>query len=294
MIKGKVSVVRGTDRYITIAVDQYDDCGIKGVMFHWDDPNGIHFSSMMEMILNMDRVLDSMSCPRQTFQMRHFPGTDPDELIARISEVKERKGKQYTFRIYVQYRYHASWQGLIFWDEGDQQEPFESTLQMIFVMNRMLKGHPQSGQVGEILNTFHVAVDAYDSGRIIGNYQYIPADFTEQHDLPADLAETLGNFMKTTLFNEKFLKYGLDYSQLITNEACSICRRGGQKATFSIRIMFHEHCTWQGIIYWREGRVEQPFRSFKEMLYLMVSVVGTLPARGESYGEEVAPIAQGL
>lgn len=294
MIKGKVSVVRGTDRYITIAVDECDDCGIKGIMFHWDDPKGIQFSSMLEMILNMDRVLDSMSCPKQTFQMRHFQGTNPSDLVTRISEEKERQGKRNTFRIYVRYRYHASWQGLIAWDEGNQQEPFESTLQMILIMNRMLKGYSQVGQEGETLNSFHVAIDAYDSGRIVGNYQNISADLTEQHDIPADLAGTLGNFMEIRALKEKFSKYGLDYSRLISNEVCSICRRGGQKATFSIKIMFREHSTWQGIIYWREGRVEQPFRSFKEMLYLMVSAVGTLPARGERYEEEVTPIALGL
>jgi hypothetical protein len=293
MTKGRVSVVRGTDRYITVAVDECDDWSIKGVMFHCDDSQGILYGSMLEMILNMDRIFDSMGCPKQTFQMRHFPGTNPPDFVTRISKESERKGKRNTFRIYVQYRYHASWQGLIHWEEGDRQEPFESTLQLIFLMNQMLRRDFQMGQEGESLNSFHVAIDAYDSGQILGNYQNIPADLTERHEVMSDLAGTLGNFMKVKVLKEEIPKYGMQYGRLISDEVCSMCRRGGQKATFSIKIMFREHSTWQGIIYWREGRVEQPFRSFKEMLYLMVSAVGVPQESSGNLVEDVPPIALG-
>ncbi|RFZ77061.1 hypothetical protein DS742_20660 [Lacrimispora amygdalina] len=43
-------------------------------------------------------------------------------------------------------------------------------------------------------------------------------------------------------------------------------------ASFSVKVLFHEHATWQGIIYWREGRQQQLFRSYKEMIYLIASV----------------------
>ena len=293
MINGNISVIRGTDRYITIAVDECDGCNIKGVMFHWDDPQGIQYSSMMEMILNMDYVFDSMSCPKQTFQMRRFPGTNPSDFVTKTNGEKVRDGKLSTFRIYMQYRYHASWQGVIHWEEGNLQAPFESMLQLILTMDQMLKRDPRAGQEGEVFNSFHVAIDDYDSGRITGNYQNVSAGLTEQHDIPADLAETLGNFMEIRVLKEGISKYELDYGRLLFNEIYSMCRRVGQKATFSIKIMFREHSTWQGIIYWREGKVEQPFRSFKEMLYLIVSVVGEIPAIDESYEEGMPPIALG-
>lgn len=279
MVNGKISVVRRTDRYITIAVDEWDEFCIKGVMFHCYGSNGIQFSSLMEMILNMDRVFDSVSCPKQTFQFRHFPGTNLPEFT-QISEEKEREGKRNTFRVYVRYCYRASWQGLVHWHEGDQQEPFKSTLQMILIVNRMLKGYSRVGCEGETLKSFRVAIDAYDSGRIVGNYQNISAHLTERHDIPTDLAGTLGNFMDAKALKEK--------------EVCSICRKSGHMATFSIKIMFREHSTYQGIIYWREGRVEQTFRSFKEMLYLILSAVGTLQANSGSYEEGVPSIALGI
>lgn len=294
MAKGRMSVVRGTDRYITLAVDECDACGIKGIMFHCDDPQGIQYGSTLEMILNMDRIFDSMSGPKQTFQMRHFPGTNPVDFETRTSDEEVRKGKLSTFRIYVQYRYHASWQGLIQWEEGERQELFESTLQLILIMSRMLKGDFQAGQEGEALSFFHVAIDSYDYGRIVGNYQSIPAVLTEQYDVPADLAGTLGNFMEAKALKEKHSAYGLNYGRLVSNEICSICRKSGQKATFTIKIMFCDHSTWQGIIHWREGRAEQTFRSFKEMLYLIVSVVGATTAGAESYEDEVSTIALGL
>lgn len=130
------------------------------------------------------------------------------------------------------------------------------------------------GQEGESLNSFHVAIDDYESGRIMGNYQNIPANLTARYDVLADLAGTLGNFLEIKAPKEKAPKCGVKYGRLISNDICSMCRKGGQKATFSIKIMFREHSTCQGIIYWREGRVDQPFRSYKEMLYLMVSAIG--------------------
>lgn len=291
---GKVRVVRGTDRYITLAVDECDNWGMKGIMFPCDDSKGIPFSSLLEMMLNMDRVFDSMGCAKQTFQMRYFPGTNPADFVMRTSEEKERKGKRGTFRVYVQYRYYASWQGLVEWEEGNQQESFESTLQLICFMNQMLNGPHQEEREGELLNFFDVAVDAYDSGRIVGNYQNIPADLAEQYELPVDLAGTLWNFMQKRVSREKKPEYEINYGKLISNQIYFTRRRGGRRATFSIKIMFREHCTWQGIIYWQEGRAGQPFRSFREMLYLMVSAVGTTPASGENYEEEVPPIASGL
>ncbi len=47
----------------------------------------------------------------------------------------------------------------------------------------------------------------------------------------------------------------------------------GVVATFTIRILFRQHASWQGSITWLEGRQEQSFRSVLELLLLMDSAI---------------------
>ncbi|MEY8356514.1 hypothetical protein AALB39_24625 [Lachnospiraceae bacterium 54-53] len=268
-----MSVIRNTDRYFTMAVDEYDELNIKGVLFHGNVSQGICYSSLLEMILNMDRIFDVIGCSKQTFQMRCFPGAEPPAFVTRTCEEAKRKGKLATFAIYVQYRYHASWQGTICWKEGNRTEVFESELQLILLIEGILNERLVEGLELKTLSSCHVSIDSYDSGRVIGNYQNIPSETVEKFYFPVDLAGTLGHFMEIGISDNDAMKYGINYGQLISSEACSLCRRGGQMASFSIKIMFRQYSTWQGIIYWREGRVQQAFRSFKEMLYMIASAL---------------------
>ena len=47
------------------------------------------------------------------------------------------------------------------------------------------------------------------------------------------------------------------------------------------KILFREHSTWQGIIYWRETGKRQAFRSFLEMVILMASALESGKKRSE-------------
>ena len=269
----KMSAVRNTDRYFSIAVDECDGINLKGIMFHGSGFCGIHFSSLLEMILNMDRIYDETGCSKQTFQMRCFPGVEIPVAEVRPYKGAQRDGKLVTFGIYVSYRYHASWQGMVFWEEISLSEAFGSELQLMQLIEGILSGYFPEKQKESSLDTCHISVDTYDSGRITGTYQNIPSETIKSFDSPVDLVSTLGKFMELDVLEDEILKYGLNYDQLISSEACTSCRRGGQLATFSVKVMFREYFTWQGIIYWREGRVQQAFRSYKEMLYIMASAL---------------------
>ncbi len=43
----------------------------------------------------------------------------------------------------------------------------------------------------------------------------------------------------------------------------------GRKATFELRVLFRQHTSWQGILYWQEKNKEQSFRSVLELVLLM-------------------------
>lgn len=48
--------------------------------------------------------------------------------------------------------------------------------------------------------------------------------------------------------------------------------RGGQ-ATFELTVIFRQHTSWQGILFWREGKMEHSFRSVLELVALMDSAL---------------------
>lgn len=47
----------------------------------------------------------------------------------------------------------------------------------------------------------------------------------------------------------------------------------GKSATFEMRILYRQHTSWQGILFWREQDVEKPFRSVLELVLLMDSAL---------------------
>ena len=49
--------------------------------------------------------------------------------------------------------------------------------------------------------------------------------------------------------------------------------RKGKLATFSVKVLFRQHTSWQGSVTWLEQDTEQPFRSVLELLLLMDSAL---------------------
>ena len=47
----------------------------------------------------------------------------------------------------------------------------------------------------------------------------------------------------------------------------------GALATFSLKILFRQNASWQGSLYWHDGRQEERFRSVLELLLLIDSAL---------------------
>ena len=56
-------------------------------------------------------------------------------------------------------------------------------------------------------------------------------------------------------------------------EGTRIERKDGQLATFSLKILFRQNASWQGSVFWHEGRQEERFRSVLELLLLINSAL---------------------
>ncbi len=246
-----MSLVSNADHYFIIALDECSDWSMNGILFHESVSYGICFGSVLELILNIDQILDDVGSPKQTLQMRCFSGIIPSGFAIKRYNGEFRKGNAETFRVCVQYRYHAGWQGTVSWQNEDRKETFESDLELL----RLIGGvsNRDFPEKEKNLDSFHLMVSDYDSGRFTGSYQCIPANRIRQFNTPVDLASTLKCFMErkgTELFSDLPTELGI-------------------KASFSIRIMFWERATWQGVIYWRESKEQLSFRSFKELLYII-------------------------
>lgn len=49
--------------------------------------------------------------------------------------------------------------------------------------------------------------------------------------------------------------------------------RRGSRATFELQILFRQHTSWQGVLFWKEQHREQSFRSVLELILLMDSAL---------------------
>lgn len=49
--------------------------------------------------------------------------------------------------------------------------------------------------------------------------------------------------------------------------------RKGSLATFELQILFRQHTSWQGVLIWRDRKMEQSFRSVLELVLLMDSAL---------------------
>ena len=49
--------------------------------------------------------------------------------------------------------------------------------------------------------------------------------------------------------------------------------RPGERATFTVRVLFRQNASWQGSVTWMDGRKEQSFRSVLELILLIDSAL---------------------
>ena len=52
--------------------------------------------------------------------------------------------------------------------------------------------------------------------------------------------------------------------------------RQGLKATFELQVLFRQHSSWQGLLYWQDKRAEHSFRSVLELVVLMDSALRSM------------------
>ena len=115
----KTGAIPNSYRQVHIAVDDFEKRILKGRIYHESKNGGIAFYSLSEMVFVLEELFDEIHYPMKSVDPRNFGKKDwldlmEDETENRMEMLEpENTGKLADFCLHVQYRYYASWQGVI-------------------------------------------------------------------------------------------------------------------------------------------------------------------------------------
>ena len=124
-------------RNTMICIDSAEGGVLQGCIRNPYLSGSIPFGSVMQLLIEMENLLDSMQLPQAVHIKREF-SPEPGGLPAVLTDSQPASGKLATFAVRVMFRRNASWQGSITWLEGNRQESFRSVLELLLLMNSAL------------------------------------------------------------------------------------------------------------------------------------------------------------
>ena len=128
------------DRTIMIYVDSYDNDVPVGRFHIASNIQVMQFNSLSRLLIDINDCLDREKFLQPFEELRKFrvPGK---ASASEIGASLVKKGEKATFAIRLLFRQNASWQGMIKWIEGGQEEYFRSVLELIMLMDDALGHH---------------------------------------------------------------------------------------------------------------------------------------------------------
>lgn len=131
---------RGNEfRTTVICIDSYHECVPVGRFYNPNYAEGKTFTSMWNLLVQMEDMLDSMRFPQSFTAARAFGSFVEPNGEARPSGKENQEGKLATFSVRILFRQNASWQGSVAWLEGKREESFRSVLELILLMDSALQ-----------------------------------------------------------------------------------------------------------------------------------------------------------
>lgn len=126
------------NRTVMIYVDSYDH-QIPTGHFHIAATQEMQsFQSLSQLLIKINDTLDQENFPQAFTELRTFQ--NPLHQTNSIHDIATaQKGTAATFSVRILFRQNASWQGIVTWLEGNQQEYFRSVLELIVLMDNALR-----------------------------------------------------------------------------------------------------------------------------------------------------------
>lgn len=125
-----------------IEVSSYENKDIRGKLFNACYKKGRTFGNLMQLLLLIDELQNSLHFPQKGMENRKFPKCNASDIIEN-EERENRTRKQNektiaTFKVNILFRQNASWQGNIVWVEKDKKLQFRSVLELAMLMDSVL------------------------------------------------------------------------------------------------------------------------------------------------------------
>lgn len=120
-----------------LSVTDYESKRLRGTLRSPLRDRSYAFSSLMQLLLLMESLMDEANFPQRGVEQRAFQGLTASTLVHSPAD-KSPAPRLATFTINVLFRQNASWQGSIVWNERKLESHFRSALELITLMDDAL------------------------------------------------------------------------------------------------------------------------------------------------------------
>ena len=135
----------GTPNGVILCVDSMEGDFIKGRIYNSYKREPVHFSSMYQIISELEKFYDFLDYPHpsmrgRTFQKENQEGNLRQDRVKvmKDNELLSKHGDLGTFIIRVQHRQNSTWQGRITWSDQNKTQNFRSIWEMIKLIENAL------------------------------------------------------------------------------------------------------------------------------------------------------------
>ncbi len=121
-----------------------------------------------------------------------------------------------------------------------------------------------------------VCVDSYDDGVLKGRF-YCADQEPRSFESLTQMLVKMDAILEENQIPQSYTTARTFSSVLMPEESPAVASatRKGALATFEIQILFRQNSSWQGMVVWKEKKMEQSFRSVLEMILLLDSALRT-------------------
>ena len=125
-----------------IKVYSYHNKNIQGVISNPFYDKEIVFENMMQLIILLERISDSLFYPQKTMELRQFSDTsaitDPMDFPFETTTDFSNQKVLATFELEVIFRQNASWQGNLVYVDQNLSSSFRSVLELFTLIDSVL------------------------------------------------------------------------------------------------------------------------------------------------------------
>ena len=123
-------------------------------------------------------------------------------------------------------------------------------------------------------NRILVCVDAYEEGNPSGRF-YNAFQETEEFSSLSRMLIRIEELLNAQRTPQSYIAHRTFSTVVEPREEeppPAVFRKGG-RATFELKILFRQHSSWQGTVFWQEEKQEKSFRSVLELILLLDSAL---------------------